>query len=98
MTMRLQTLIDAVQKLPPLDQLNLISVVSQSLYRNYQHLQPSEDFWEPQTLGQLVHAQKTSPITNISSLKGEFWPADESADDFITYIYQQRREDSMRAY
>jgi hypothetical protein len=31
-------------------------------------------------------------------LKGNFWPEDESADDFIEYIYQQRREDSLRAY
>jgi len=98
MTTRLRTLIDAAQQLPPLEQLNLIRILSQSLYRNYQHMQSAEDFWEPQTLEQLIQSQRTPPITDISSLKGDFWPEDESADDFIEYIYQQRREDSLRAY
>jgi len=98
MTTKLQTLIDVAQQLPPLEQLNLIRILSQSLYRNYQHMQSAEDFWEPQTLDQLVQSQRTPPITDISSLKGDFWPKDESADDFIEYIYQQRREDRSRTY
>jgi len=98
MTMRLQTLIDVAQQLPPLEQLNLIRILSQSLYRSYQPMQPAEGFWEPQTLEQLTQAQRTPPITDIASLKGNFWPEDESADDFIEYIYQQRRKDSLRAY
>ena len=98
MTAGLQTLIDVAQQLPPLEQLNLIRILSQSLYRNYQHIQPTEDFWSPQTLEQLIQSQQTAPITDISTLKADFWPADESADDFIEYIYRQRREDSLRAY
>jgi hypothetical protein len=98
MTTQLQALVDAAQQLPPLEQLNLIRILSQSLYRNYQHLQPAEDFWKPQPLEQLIQSQRTSPVTDIASLKGRFWPEEESADDFITYIYQQRREDSLRTY
>ena len=89
MTTRLQTLIDAAQQLPPLEQLNLIRILSQSLYRSYQHMQPAEDFWKPQTLGQLIQAQRTPPVTDIASLKGNFGPKNESVDDFIEYIYQQ---------
>ena len=98
MTTRLQTLIDAAQQLSLLEQLNLISILSQSLYRNYQQTQPAMDFWEPQALEQVIQAQQTQPITDIASLRGSFWPEDESADDFIEYVYQQRRDDCLRDY
>jgi hypothetical protein len=92
MTKRLQTLIDAAQELSLLEQLELISTISQSLYRSYQQ---TVDFWEPKTLEQLIQAQQPQPITNIADL-ASFWPEEESVDDFIEYIYQQRREDRLR--
>ncbi|MEA3396723.1 MAG: hypothetical protein U9R05_04610 [Chloroflexota bacterium] len=98
MTAGLQTLIDAAQQLPPLEQLNLIRILSRSLYRSYRHVQPAEDFWKSPTFEQLVQVQQPPTITDIASLKGNFWPEDESTDDFIEYIYQQRREDSLRVY
>jgi hypothetical protein len=96
MTTKLQTLIEAAQELSPLEKLSLISIVSQSLYHNYQQTQTAVDFWETQTLEQLIQAQQTQPITNIAKLRGTFWPEDESANDFIEYIYQQRCEDCLR--
>lgn len=96
MTSRLQTLIDAARELSPLEQLDLIRVISQSLYHTYQRTQPVVDFWEPQTLEQLIQAQQTQPVTDITSLGGNFWPKDESADDFVGYIYQQRHKDRLR--
>ena len=98
MTTRLQALIDEAQQLPPLEQLNLVRTLLQSLYRSYEHSQTTEDFWAPQSLKELVQSQHTEPVTDISSLKGDFWPEDESTDDFLAYIYQQRREDSLRTY
>ncbi len=92
MTTRLQTLIDEAQQLPPLEQLNLIRTLLQSLSRSYEHAQPTEDFWAPQSLEELVQSQQTEPVTDISILKGDFWPEDESTDDFLAYIYQQRCE------
>ena len=96
MSTRVQTLIDAAQKLPLLEQLELISTISQSIHRNYQQTQPTVDFWEPQTLEQHIQAQLTQPVTDIADLVADFWPEEESADDFIAYIYQQRREDRLR--
>jgi hypothetical protein len=89
---RLQNLVEAAQELSPLEQSELISTISHSLHRNYQQ---TVDFWEPKTLEQLIQAQQTQPITNIADLAGS-WPEEESVDDFIEYIYQQRREDRLR--
>jgi hypothetical protein len=90
---RLETLIEAAQGLSPLEQLNLIGALSESLRRDYQQLLAAKDFWEPPTLEQLVAAQQTQPVTSIADLAAEFWPENESADDIVEYVYQQRRED-----
>ena len=97
MTTRVQTLIDAAQELSLLEQLKLISTISQSIHRSYQQAQPAVGFWEPKTLAQHIQAQLTQPVTDIADLVADFWPEEESADDFIAYIYQQRREDRLRA-
>ena len=89
---RLQVLIDEAQQLPPLEQLNLIRTLLQSLYRSYEHSHSTEDFWAPRSLDELVQSQRTEPVTDISSLKGDFWPEDKSTDNFLAYIYQQRCE------
>jgi len=92
----LQTLIAAAQDLPPLEQLELVSIISQSLYHNYRQTQHAQSFWLPTTIEQLVQAQQPAPVTHLDDLKAPFWPADESADDFIAYVYQQRHEDRLR--
>ncbi len=96
MVTRVQTLVDAAQKLPLLERLELISALSRSIHRDYQQAQLA-DFWEPKTLEQHVQAQLTQPVVDIADLAADFWPEEESADDFIAYIYQQRREDRLRA-
>jgi hypothetical protein len=96
MTAKLQTLIEAARELSPLEQLNLIRVISQSLYHSYRQMEPNLDFWEPQRLEQLIEAQQTQAISDIASLRAGFWPEDESADDLIEYIYGQRQEDRVR--
>jgi hypothetical protein len=79
-------------KMRAIEQLELIRVISQSLQHN--HLSPP-DFWQPKTLEEIIQAQQTKPVSNIADLGADFWPQDESADDIIEYIYQQRREDRL---
>ncbi len=94
MTTKLQTMIEATQELSPLEQLNLIRVISHSLYRSYHPaVGPEGDFWQPRTLEQFVQTQQIEPLTDIASLRVDFWPESESVDDFIEYVYQQRQED-----
>ena len=95
-TERLEDVIDTAQGLPPLEQLELISRLSQSLRRSYLHIQPTQDFWEPKTIDQLTQTQQPSPVTDMADFRADFWPEDESADDLIDYVYQQRQEDRSR--
>ena len=90
MNTQLNPLINIILKMGAVEQLELIRVISQSLQHN--HLS-SPDFWQPKTLEEMIPAQK--PVRNISDLGADFLPENESADDMIEYIYQQRREDRL---
>jgi hypothetical protein len=46
----------------------------------------------PVDLTTLAAAQGVSPITNVDDLLGDFWPEDETADDFIAAVREWRRE------
>ena len=85
---RVQHLIQATQELSPLEQVELVSALSLTLHQ-------ATDFWQSPSLEQLVEAQKTKPVAGLDELAAEFWPEQESADDFIDFVHQQRREDKL---
>ena len=43
-------------------------------------------------LEELAHAQGVAPVTNFDDLLGDFWPEDESVDDFLEARERWRRE------
>ena len=45
---------------------------------------------------QLAVEQGVCPVTDFESLLGDFWPEDESADEFIAQVRAWRREDGAR--
>ena len=58
-------------------------------------LEPSLTFHGSQTdLDALIAAQGVKPVVRFEDLLGEFWPEDESADQFIQAAREWRREGS----
>lgn len=56
---------------------------------------PLTQFHDAKTdLDSLLRAQDVKPITNVGDLVADFWPEDESADDFVAALRQWRRGDS----
>lgn len=54
--------------------------------------EPSTGFHETQTdLDALVRSAGAAPLTNFDGLVADFWPEDESADDFIASVRGWRR-------
>jgi hypothetical protein len=96
MSPKLQSIIDAAQELSPLEQLQLIEAVSEFLQLKYQITRSTGDFWGPQSVEELVRAQNRQPVTNIADLAADIWPEQETADDIIEYLYQQRQEDRLK--
>ena len=97
MTTDLQTVIVSAQRLPFFEQVELLSAVSRFLSQNFHKKEEQlSAFWHPQSIEAIVQAQKTQPIQDISALTVDFWSEQETADEFIDYIYQQRKEDGLR--
>jgi len=95
MTADLQTLIVSAQQLSFFEQVELIRAVSRFLSQNYRKKESETEFWQSRTIEDIIQTQQTQPVQDISTLQVGFWPEQETADDFIDYIYQQRKEDGL---
>ncbi|HEY0604500.1 MAG TPA: hypothetical protein VGD58_16385 [Herpetosiphonaceae bacterium] len=84
-----ESVLDAAQTLSPVEQLQLIQALSQTLQQKYQQLTPTDAI--PPSV------KRTQPITDLSERAVDFWPEDESADDINSFIAQQRAADRPAA-
>jgi hypothetical protein len=50
-------------------------------------------FWDGKPLETHIQEQQTQPVENIDQLAGDFWPIEESVDEFIDFTRRQRGED-----
>ncbi len=51
------------------------------------------EFWHGASIQELAEVQGVGPVESVDSLRGNFWPEDESTDEFVGTIRQWRRED-----
>jgi hypothetical protein len=49
-------------------------------------------FFGHKNLDQLIAEQGTQPLQSIESLRGDFWPEEESSDEFIAQLRIWRDE------
>lgn len=84
MTVNVERVFHAAQHLTPAEQLELIQVISQSLWRK---VTQSEIDAIP------ANVKRTDPITDLTHLVADFWPHDETADEINAYVALQRAAD-----
>lgn len=48
-------------------------------------------------LERLAAEQGVRPVTDFESLKADFWPEDESVDDFVRTVRERRRDSGSRS-
>ncbi len=93
--MNLQPLITTVQQLPLTEQLELIGKVSQMLQIRYGKTNIRQDSSHTEIPDEFIK-NAYSVVNDIRELKADFWPEDESADDIIDFIYEQRKKDRLQ--
>lgn len=47
-------------------------------------------------LERLAAEQDVKPISNLDMLRADFWPQDESVDDFVQSVRERRRASEIR--
>ena len=95
MSPHVETIVKEAGELSPIEQIELLSAISQLLQSSYKKLPIFHDFWIPKTLDQLFNDQYHQPVKNVFDFAGNFWPLEESADDFNQFIYNQRHNDRL---
>ena len=45
---------------------------------------------------EIARQRGVKPIESIKDMAGDFWPAEESIDDFLEWLHASRREDKAR--
>ena len=53
----------------------------------------TEDFWSCRSLEELARAQGVGPVDSLTDLAANFWPEDESVDDLLEFVSEERRRD-----
>ncbi|HVF98610.1 MAG TPA: hypothetical protein VND68_02120 [Chloroflexia bacterium] len=56
----------------------------------------TQDFYTHISLEELAERQGVKPVTDPSTLAGNFWPEDETAEEFIATLRQWRKEEDHR--
>jgi hypothetical protein len=95
MTPQLRAAIAAIQPLSPTERRQLLQILTQgdSALGSQTDLRTlSTQFWQGSTLQQLRATQTPKTVHDFKDLKANFWPAEDSIEDFLTFLHQQRQE------
>jgi hypothetical protein len=90
MTPQLEAAIAAIQPLSSIERQQVLNLLRQPSIENL--FDRSREFWQGQTLEQLRAIQKTKPINSFEDLVPDFWPEEESIEEFLDFLKTQRQE------
>ncbi|GAA6619777.1 hypothetical protein [Scytonema sp. NUACC26] len=94
MTPQLEAAIAAIQLLSSTERLQLLQILTQidSASNSQTDLKTlSAQFWQDTTLKQLLATQSLMTVHNLKDLACDFWPEEDSIEDFLTFLQQQRQ-------
>jgi hypothetical protein len=95
MTPNLEAAIAAIQPLSPTERQQLLQILTQDeLAKNSPtELQVlSEQFWQGVSLQQLRMTQTPVTVHHLKDLAADFWPKEDSIEEFLAFLRQQRQE------
>jgi hypothetical protein len=94
MTPQLETAIAAIQPLSRIEREELIQILSQNdTARPQADLKMlNQQFWGDHTIAELRATQNPTIVDNLKTLAADFWPEEDSIEDFLVFLQQQRQE------
>jgi hypothetical protein len=94
MTTEVRDLLAAARALSPQEQVELLLGLAQSLAQSLSPLtHANANFWSHRSVEDLLHEHPVPVVADIKQLAMPEWPADESLDDFLAFVKQQRVAD-----
>jgi hypothetical protein len=83
----------AIQPLSPVERQQLLQILiasSSDSQTSLKHL--SDQFWQGISLQQLLATQTPTTFHHLNDLAADFWPPEDSIEDFLTFLREQRQE------
>jgi hypothetical protein len=91
MTPQLQAAIIAIQPLTPPERQQLLQLLTQNTPITLLK-QLSNQFWQGTPIAQILLNQTPITLRKISDLKADFWPEEDSIEDFLLFRKNQQQE------
>ena len=91
MTAQLESALTTVRELSHTDKIELFQFLARDLQIRDPFVRMNETFWTPYSLE--TGLREAPVIYQLNSLVADFWPADETADDFNSFVAARRRMD-----
>ncbi|MGC1246194.1 MAG: hypothetical protein WA865_08295 [Spirulinaceae cyanobacterium] len=95
MTPNLKAAITAIQTLSPVERQQLLQILNQDNVNpdpQADFVTLSAQFWQGVTLKQLFTNQTPKTVFNLKDLAVDFWPDEDSIENFLAFLKQQRQE------
>ena len=95
MTPQLRAAIAAIQPLSSTERQQLLQILTQSDSASDSQADLktlSAQFWQGISLQQLCATQTPTTVHSLKDLAADFWPAEDSIEDFLIFLQQQRQE------
>lgn len=95
MTPQLEAAIAAIQPLSAKERQQLLEILIQS--DSTSNSQPdlevlNTQFWQGVSLQQLHATQTPTIVHSLKDLTADFWPVEDSIEDFLAFLREQRQE------
>lgn len=95
MTEQLQSIMRAARTLSTREKLELLQAVSNDLQQLYQLADESTAFWAGKSIDELALSQRAPVVSDVRALRVDFWPDDESADAFNSFVSTRRHANGL---
>jgi len=95
MTPQLRAAIAAIQPLSPTERQQLLQILTQGDSASDAQVDLktlSAQFWQGIPLQQLRATQTPTTVHSLKDLAADFWPAEDSIEDFLTFLREQRQK------
>lgn len=97
MTPQLERIVNIARSLSLIEQLELLQALSGIIHQtNLLEIQ-NHDFWRTRSVDSLVEEQQPPVISDLTALGIDFWMNDESTDEFLRFLQQQRHAESIES-
>lgn len=94
MTAQLEAAIAAIQALSPTERQQLLQLLQKNSEIDSQpNLKAlSTQFWQGVSLQTLRTAHPPATVHDLTDLAADFWPEEDSIEDFLSFLQKQRQE------